>query len=84
MGKDAPELSKRDWSLMKEAILSASLRVGRKGCPTFNTLPERLRTHPISRLIEAAVHRNKRSALNRAARELTGMDKICWLMLDKP
>lgn len=76
-------LNKRDWNRMKDALLAASCNVGRRGCPEFDALPERLREHPIGKLIEAAVHRNNRAALNKAARELTGMDKGCWLMLDK-
>ncbi|WP_144394820.1 hypothetical protein [Pleionea sediminis] len=73
----------KDKMLLKDAILGASYHKGDDKCKWYDDLPSHLKDHEIGKLIYAALYKNDKRALDKAATLLTGDKKNAWLGLEK-
>ena len=76
-------ISEKEWYILKDALLGASYHKGADECEWYTNLPRHLKEHEIGLLIYDGLYKNDKSALNNAAKIMTGGLDIPWVALEK-
>lgn len=77
------ELNKKDWYLLRDAVLGVYYHNGNEECKWFTGLPEKLKQHEVGRLLFRSLYEADKEALSQAATMLTGDPKKAWFILMK-
>lgn len=76
-------INRREWYLLKDAVLGASYHSGESECEWYEKLPHHLKDHEVGKLVRQALFENDKEALGKAAAILTGGSERAWLYLAK-
>jgi hypothetical protein len=76
-------LNRKDWYLLRDAILSVSMHKGDSECKQFTELPNNLKLSEIGLLISKALYENDKKALDKAAKKMVGGADKAWLAFMK-
>jgi len=76
-------LNRKDWYLLRDAILGVSVHKNDSECKQFTELPNYLRLNEIGLLISKALYENDKKALDKAAKKMVGGADKAWLALMK-